>query len=275
LRLPVEVTDRTTLVSSIHPSPIIAETRDLTPSRRLDGVHVLLAEDGVDNQRLVTAILRRAGATVDVADNGLIALQRALQAQAEQPYDVVLMDMEMSELDGYGATARLRAAGYPTPMVALTAHAMQAHRDRALAAGCNEHLTKPIDRAALIDTVARLAGGDAAQRPAPALTPALAPTPIFSALADDEDIAALLPSFCDNLRIMLTEIAVSLAHDDRVALARVAHQLAGAGGSYGFDDITTAARQLEVGLRAKAEDIAPHVSALVKLCEGALAAHDA
>ena len=265
LRLPVDAADCTTLVESIHPDPIVAETRELASGKRLDGVRVLLAEDGIDNQRLVTAILRRVGAHVDVADNGLVALQRALQAQAELPYDVVLMDMEMAELDGYGATARLRAAGYGKPIVALTAHAMQAHRDRALAAGCNEHLTKPIDRAVLIDTVARLAGGTTPDEPKPA--------PIFSALADDEDIAPLLPAFCDNLRSMLSEISQGVAHDDRDALARIAHQLAGVGGSYGFDDITTAARKLEVGLHAKEPDITPHVSTLVRLCEGALAAH--
>jgi len=156
---------------------------------------VLLAEDGVDNQRLVTAILRRAGATIDIAETGLVALERALQAQAEQPYDVVLMDMEMAELDGYGATARLRAAGYRRPIVALTAHAMQAHRDRSLAAGCDEHLTKPIDRLSLIETVARLSHPTRGSQPRT--------TPIFSTLADDEDVGPLLPGFCANLRALM------------------------------------------------------------------------
>jgi signal transduction histidine kinase/HPt (histidine-containing phosphotransfer) domain-containing protein/ActR/RegA family two-component response regulator len=286
LRLPIETTDRTPFVESIHPAMGAREYHDTASGMRLDAVRVLLAEDGIDNQRLVTAILRRAGAAVDLADNGLIALRRALNAPVDRPYDVVLMDMDMAELDGYGATARLRAAGYQKPIVALTAHAMQAHRDRALAAGCNEHLTKPIDRAVLLDTVARLAGRPGGQphesvvsapQPAAPTSPVVTSAPIepiFSTLADDEDIAALLPGFCESLREFMGKLSTSVEHDDRAALARLAHQLAGAGGSYGFAAITTEARKLEVGLRAGSSDVAPHVAALVRLCEGVLAAYD-
>jgi signal transduction histidine kinase/CheY-like chemotaxis protein len=265
LRLPVEENEHTVFVRSIHPDPIAAERASLEPATRLDGVRVLLAEDGLDNQRLVKAILRRAGASVDVADNGLVALELALQAQGGQPYHVVLMDMEMAELDGYGATARLRAAGYNRPIVALTAHAMQAHRERSLAAGCDEHLTKPIDRAALLATVARLAQLGRVSRTLVA--------PLFSTFADDEDIAELLPAFCTNLRGLLAELARAVARQDHPLIARVAHQLAGAGGSYGFAPITSAARQVEAGLRLQPPEIAAPIATLMRLCEGALAAH--
>ncbi|MCH8042526.1 MAG: PAS domain S-box protein [Planctomycetes bacterium] len=116
---------------------------------------VLLAEDGLDNQRLIALILRKAGAEVSVADDGQEAFDVALAALDEKnPFDVILMDMQMPVLDGYEATAKLRAAGYDRPIVALTAHAMAGDREKCIEAGCDEYATKPIDRVGLISLVA-------------------------------------------------------------------------------------------------------------------------
>jgi PAS domain S-box-containing protein len=112
---------------------------------------VLLAEDGVDNQRLIGLLLRKAGATVQIVDNGRKALDAALAEHAAgRPFDLILMDMQMPELDGYSATSMLRKQGYAAPIVALTAHAMAEDRERCLAAGCDDYLTKPVDRATFI-----------------------------------------------------------------------------------------------------------------------------
>jgi signal transduction histidine kinase/ActR/RegA family two-component response regulator len=117
---------------------------------------VLLAEDSPDSQRLLGTILRRASYRVELAGDGQEAVARALgAAEAGLPFDVVLMDMQMPALDGYEATARLRAAGYSGAVVALTAHAMEGDREKCVHAGCDDFATKPIGKAALLELVAR------------------------------------------------------------------------------------------------------------------------
>ncbi len=117
---------------------------------------VLVAEDTRGIQFMIRRMLEDAGATVAVVDNGERAVAEVLKAQQSgRPYDVVVMDMQMPVMTGFDATSRLRALGNPIPIIALTAAAMRGDRERCLQCGCDEYLSKPVDRHALLDAVAR------------------------------------------------------------------------------------------------------------------------
>ncbi|MDY0170512.1 MAG: CHASE domain-containing protein [Thermoguttaceae bacterium] len=135
------------------PSSPASPTSDVA-AVRLNG-RILLAEDGPDNQRLIAFVLNRAGAQVTVAENGQVACDEVLGAcRRGEPFDLILMDMQMPVMDGYEAVRRLRAAGCTGPIVALTAHAMAGDDAKCLAAGCDAYLTKPINRATFLSAVA-------------------------------------------------------------------------------------------------------------------------
>jgi PAS domain S-box-containing protein len=107
----------------------------------LNGLQILVADDSPDNRLLISRILKKGGARIDLADDGNVALEKA----RVNSYDVVVMDMQMPNLDGYSATRQLRDEGFDGPIVALTANAMRNDRARCLEAGCSEYLPKPID----------------------------------------------------------------------------------------------------------------------------------
>lgn len=117
---------------------------DQFPDRR-----ILLVEDSPDNALLISHYVKSLGAKVDIATNGLQAVEMVDQSR----YDCILMDIQMPIMDGLEATRRIRAHGYTKPVIALTAHALPAERNRSLQAGCTLHLTKPISRHELLNTL--------------------------------------------------------------------------------------------------------------------------
>jgi len=137
------------------PTPIESST---TPSKPpLSGFHLLLAEDGPDNQKIITYFLKKAGAEVTLAENGELAVEAALRAEKEgTPFNAILMDMQMPVMDGYQAAQKLRSAHYKGKIIALTANAMSEDRDRCLDAGCDDFASKPVNRAELIEQILRV-----------------------------------------------------------------------------------------------------------------------
>lgn len=147
----------TSALSSASPQKLLPSVHASVSTVPLAHARILLAEDGLDNQRLLKFVLTKAGAKVTIVENGQQAVTEILQAApSNQPYDLVLMDMQMPVMDGYTATRQLRSAGYRNPIVALTAHAMHGDREKCLAAGCNEYECKPIQQKSLLETLHRL-----------------------------------------------------------------------------------------------------------------------
>ncbi len=243
---------------------------------RLAG-RVLLAEDGLDSQRLISRLLTKAGAEVTVVDNGRAAVDEALAS----PFDLILMDMQMPMLDGYGATAELRAAGHDGPIIALTAHAMASDRHRCLGVGCDDVVTKPVNRQELLALVRQLleapvdpsapAPSEPSTEDAPsdAVPDSKDLSPLISELAGDPDLGELVHVFVDGLPDRLAAFQQHMAEGDLAALAEIAHQLKGTAGSFGFPVITEQAKRVEQSAKA-ADDlkaIRRSVEELIALCQ--------
>ncbi|HAI10413.1 MAG TPA: hypothetical protein DCM28_01830 [Phycisphaerales bacterium] len=240
-------------------------------------IRVLLAEDGIDNQRLISLILKASSMEVDVAENGQIAFDKAIEAQDQgKPYHVILMDMQMPVLDGLAATRKLRESGYTRPIVTLTANAMDSDRKLCKEAGCDDFACKPIQREALINTIVQFATRGETPSPTPQETPApdaLKANPLLSEFAGDPDMAELVEDYVMNLPQRVDAMNNAIASEQLEELRTIAHQVKGSAGGYGFMSITEQAAQLEMLLKNEAEldSIRKEVDALVDLCNRASA----
>ncbi|HHM13184.1 MAG TPA: response regulator, partial [Planctomycetaceae bacterium] len=225
-------------------------------SSSLSSARILLVEDGELNRRLITTVLEHAGAqTVDVAPDGAAGVKRAMEAS----YDVILMDMQMPVLNGYEATRRLREAGCTVPILALTAHAMTGDRQKCLAAGCNDYLSKPIDIDELLEKVGSLVSScpsDAALEPdstpsEPATVASSSrPDAIRSQLPVENPVfAQIARDFVDYLTETLEALEAAIHAEDLDELERLAHDLLGTAGGAGYVELTEPARRLEEAAR--------------------------
>jgi CheY-like chemotaxis protein/HPt (histidine-containing phosphotransfer) domain-containing protein len=233
-------------------------------------VRILLAEDSIDNQELLRTVLGNVGAVVEVVENGRLAIERAESGS----FDLVLMDMNMPKMDGYEATRQLRDRGYERPILALTANAMTGDSERCLSAGCTAHLAKPIDRRRLIETVAQHAMLPTSQTAGPTAEQGPVVTPaqtggIASQFLDDPQLGDILPQFVKRLPNQLDVLCEALEQKRLGDAERLAHQIKGAGGSYGYPTLSEVAKSLE--LAAKAQDVRGAAAALADVKEVCLA----
>jgi PAS domain S-box-containing protein len=245
---------------------------------RLAGMRVLVVEDNLLNQEVASYVLQHAGASVDFAGTGRLAVD--MLADGKVRYDAVLMDLQMPVMDGFEAAAAIRAMGLTTlPIVAMTANAMEEDRRRALQAGMDGYLAKPIDVDELVGTLRRMTGRDEAQAPAePGSASQQRPPPLLPGI----DLEATLPRFGGSFASfaamfarfessqggVAAEVRALLAAGDRVRAGRLLHRLRGVAANLGASAVAARALDLEQALRS--EDEAAVERGLARL-EGALA----
>jgi two-component system sensor histidine kinase/response regulator len=240
-------------------------SRPAPPPPELAGARVLLAEDNPINQEVARGLLDHAGVVTDVAADGVAALRLV----RERHYDAVLMDMQMPVMDGIAAASAIRALPEHAslPIIAMTASALDQDRERCMAAGMNDHLSKPIDPTLLWQTLLRWTRRDAATMlaaaPAPAASaPAEAPLPSGIAGLDvDEALNRLggrtglylsvLKMFIANHHNTAGQIQAALQQGRRPEGMRLAHTLRGAAASIGARELSEAAAGLEVALASQ------------------------
>jgi PAS domain S-box-containing protein len=243
------------LLGAPAPQPL----RSAPLAGRLQGLSILLVEDNLINQEVANYILVHAGAELEIADNGQAAV--SMLAEGRQ-YDAVLMDLQMPVMNGFEAAQAIRALGFHAlPIVAMTANALEDDRQRALDAGMNAHLSKPIDVDELVDTLARMTG-----MAPPSAQPAGAPA-LPAASIPGIDLKATLPRFGGSFAnfaavfrrlessqgATLGEVRALLRQGDRQGAQQLVHRLRGVAANLGANEVAALALELEQALRSADE----------------------
>ena len=221
---------------------------------------ILVVDDGPENREFVKVVLEEHGLTIDEANNGRIAVEMATATN----YDLILMDVQMPEMDGLTATQTLRDSGLKTPILALTANAMQGFEQELLAAGYTDYMTKPIDLDLFISKLAQLLNAKPKQNTLPESIMSESPqeqvpeendiSPIVSRLGLNPRFSNVISRFVTRLEEQLPAMDAALSARDFETMAQLAHWLKGAGGTVGFDVFYEPASELE--LASKAMDLA-------------------
>jgi CheY-like chemotaxis protein/HPt (histidine-containing phosphotransfer) domain-containing protein len=208
-------------------------------------LRVLLADDSEDNVFLIQSFLRASGCSIDVAENGAVALQKF----RSNHYDAVLMDLQMPVMDGFAATERIREwerenGAAPTPIIALTAYALPKEIERGRRAGCTAHLTKPVSRKALLEALERY------RRPTgthseDATTPKRTEVKVDPVKVDPR-LESIRPAYLQARRRDIQAALTALDNADYETIRTLGHKMHGSGTGYGFPQITAIGQHLEV-----------------------------
>jgi len=261
-------------------------SRTISPANSTATARVLLVEDSPVNQIVASAMLAKAVGSIESVANG----KDALAAVAAKDYDLILMDVAMPEMDGVEATERIRALGGAkgaVPIIAISAHALESDRQRCLAAGMNDYVTKPIDRAELMAAVERWLGdktGAKEERRARGSERgaelAVLDRSTLDQLAADTDpavAAELVKTFVDETISRLDHIAHAADEGDFTTLEREAHSLKSSSGTFGALALQAHAKALEFacreGARERALLLVPQLKELVAAASAAMTRH--
>ena len=220
---------------------------------------ILLAEDNAVNQRLASSLLLRRGHSVTVAPNG----REALAALERASFDVVLMDVQMPEMGGFEATAAIRAKERTSRtyqrIIAMTAHAMKGDRERCLAAGMDDYLTKPLDSRQLFALVEAMGEQSSRTSRSEPIRPAISDQVLARVGGDHQLLAEISRLFVDDAPEHLQRIKAALDAGDSGSLRRAAHALKGAAANFDADQVVETARVLEE--MGRTSDLAGHEAA--------------
>ena len=258
---------------------------------RLDGARILLAEDNDVNRQIAVELLHDADARVTVVNDGQEAVEQVLASLDGEPYDLILMDLQMPRMDGYQATRRLRADDRfrELPIIAMTAHALIEERQRCLDAGMNDHIAKPIEPEVMFRTLLRWLGRKASapvvENPVPARSAARTAEeetalPVVAGLDTVSGLRRsggkprlyreLLGKYLDGQGDAPARVRAALAASDRETADRLAHTLKGVSGTIGAETVQASAAALEQAIR---NDAAPgDVERLLRETERAMTA---
>lgn len=232
-------------------------TRHMVRELRRGRTRILLAEDNITNQQVALGMLRRMGLGADAVANGAEAV-RALECI---PYDLVLMDVQMPEMNGIDATRVIRdmdseVLNHAVPIIAMTAHAMKGDREWCLEAGMNDYITKPVDPAALAQALDRWLSPDGGQHPAEKKKSSVAARrplqtvfnreEMLSRLMDDEELARVVTeAFLEDIPRQMKELRSFLESGDAAVVQRVAHTIKGAAANVGGELVSEVASEIE------------------------------
>ena len=230
------------------------------------GIRILLVEDNEMNQQVATELLESAGAIVKIANHGGEAVSILTDTEQTPPFDIVLMDLQMPEMDGYTAARLIRAhpATHELPIIAMTAHALLEERQRCLEAGMNEHVSKPIDPDALFASLLRWAKPQVQVNSPPrkavasegdVILPEIEGVDVFGGLVrvngNKQLYRDLLMQFAAGQSGVDSQMMTAIQSGDNALVERIAHTVKGVAGNIGLTSVFATAGKLEHAAREK------------------------
>jgi hypothetical protein len=247
----------TDLTPGGHPEP-----KQAAAAGALSGLKLLVADDSEENRFLVAEYLKDLGCSLEYAENGQTAVEKFCSAA----YDLVLMDLQMPVMDGYSAARRIRGweeeqKRRATPIIALTASALDTEVQRALDAGCTAYLRKPVRLITLVEAVAKHAAN---------LRPGDLPPQEKTVVLVDARLRAVVPGYLESRRRDVRSILEALERSDYPIIREMGHKMTGTGSSYGFSRITQIGAALESAamennaaeIRSQATDLSRYLDAV-------------